>query len=395
MPIVPRDAARKLASYLKTFPVVLVVGPRQSGKTTLLKTTLPSWKRFDLDRAADYDAVAFDPDSFLRANPRRIAVDEAQRLPRLFPALRAAVDDDRQPGRYVLTGSSSPELVRGASESLAGRIGILELTPFGAGELSSRPALLRERWFWGGYPALYGLKSERQKRDWIEAYLATFVERDIPSLGIRIQPVRLRKFLAMIAHVHGGILNVMDLARSMELSQHTVEHYLDVLEGAFIIRRLRPYFVNIGKRLVKSPKLYIRDSGLFHYLSGLRSRAELDSFPRRGASWEGLVIEEIARRAALDHSRPGVYYWRTHVGNEADLVLETGLKKSVFEIKLGEGVETRTLASLKACLRDLRTDRGFVVYGGQRLIHAGGGITLIPWRELLRQGRTENSGTQY
>lgn len=382
--MIKRDAASILDLYLKTFPVTLVAGPRQSGKTTLVKSRLASWKFFDLERGADNAAVSFDIEDFLEANPSRVVIDEAQKLPELFSALRAAVDKDRRPGRYVLTGSASPSLIKGVSESLAGRIGILELAPFGASELRALPAQASGRWFWGGYPPLYHLRSARQKAEWLEAYISTFVERDIPSLGFSIPSARFRKFLCMLAHVHGGILNVMDLSRSMAVSQHTAEHYLDILEGAFIIRRLQPYFANIGKRLVKSPKLYIRDSGLFNYLAGLRNPAELELFPRRGSSWEGLVVEEIARLAALKYAKPGVYYWRTHGGAEVDVIIEAGLEKTAIEIKLGRTVKSESLAGLKSCMADLRIKKAAVIYTGEHLIDLGGGIRLVPWTEFLK-----------
>lgn len=383
--MIKRDAAGILELYLKTFPVTLVVGPRQCGKTTLVKSHLASWKFFDLERAADNAAVSFDIDGFLESNPSSVVIDEAQKLPELFSTLRAAVDKDRRPGRYVLTGSASPSLIKGVSESLAGRIGILELAPFGASELRALPSEASGRWFWGGYPPLYHLRSARQRAEWLEAYISTFVERDIPSLGFSIPSVRFRKFLYMLAHVHGGILNVMDLARSMAVSQHTVEHYLDILEGAFIIRRLQPYFANIGKRLVKSPKLYIRDSGLFNYLAGLRNPAELELFPRRGSSWEGMVVEEIARLAALKYAKPGVYYWRTHGGAEADLIIEAGLEKTAVEIKLGGAVKSESLAGLKSCMTDLKIRKASVIYTGEQLIDLGGGIKLVPWAEFLKR----------
>lgn len=383
--MIKRDAVRILDLYLKTFPVTLVAGPRQSGKTTLVKSRLAGWKFFDLERGADNAAVSFDVEGFLEANPSRVVIDEAQRLPELFSALRAAVDKDRRPGRYVLTGSASPSLIKGVSESLAGRIGILELAPFGASELLAFPAQAAGRWFWGGYPPLYHLRSARQKAEWLEAYISTFVERDIPSLGFSIPSARFRKFLYMLAHVHGGILNVMDLARSMAVSQHTVEHYLDILEGAFIVRRLQPYFANIGKRLVKSPKLYIRDSGLFNYLAGLRGPAELELFARRGSSWEGLVVEEIARLAALKYAKPGIYCWRTHGGAEADMIIEAGLEKTAIEIKLGRSVKSESLAGLKSCMADLKIKKAAVIYTGEQLLDLGGGLKLVPWPEFLKR----------
>ncbi|MDP2865849.1 MAG: ATP-binding protein [Elusimicrobiota bacterium] len=377
--MIKRDAAKLLKVYLKTFPVVLIVGPRQCGKTTLARECLKGWKFFDLEKSSDYEAISFDLESFLDANVSATAIDEAQRLPELFPALRVAVDKGRRPGRYVLTGSASPSLLKAAGESLAGRLGVLELTPFGASEVKHLPAGLENRWFFGGYPPVYHLKSARQKSEWLEAYVAAFIEKDIPALGFKIPPQRIRKFLYMLSNVHGGILNVIGLARSMEISQHTAEYYLDLLEGAFIIRRLQPYYANIGKRLVKSPKVYLRDSGLFNYFSGLRAKSELDYFARRGTSWEGLVVEEAARRAALKYTRPGIFYWRTQAGAEVDLILENGLEKTAIEVKLGKTVKSASLLGLKSCMADLKIKSASVIYSGTERVELGGGIKLLPW----------------
>lgn len=380
--MIRREAGKLLDLYLKTFPVTLIVGPRQCGKTTLARACLKGWRFFDLEKNSDYDAVSFDIEGFLDSNPGRTAIDEAQRLSDIFSALRVAIDKDRRPGRYVLTGSAGPRLLKAAGESLAGRMGVIELTPFGASEIRNIPGGLENRWFFGGYPPIYHLKSQRQKSEWLESYVAAFIEKDIPALGVKIPPQRIRKFLYMLSNIHGGILNAMELSRSMEISQHTAEYYLDLLEGAFIIRRLHPYYANIGKRLVKSPKLYIRDSGLFNYFSGLRNKSELNYFPRRGTSWEGMVIEEASRLAALKYTRPGIFYWRTHSGAEVDLIIEAGLKKTAIEVKLGHAVKSAALLGIKSCMSDLKIKNAFVIYSGERIVELGGGIKLLPWAEF-------------
>ena len=383
--MIKRDISKLLSFYLKTFPITLIVGPRQSGKTTLVKTQLKSWTFFDLEKISDYNAVSFDIESFFDSNSSKVALDEAQRLPEIFSSLRSVVDKNRKNGRYVLTGSASPSLLKGVSDSLAGRIGIIELTPFGVSELQGIVNHEKNRWFFGGYPPLYHLKSARQKTEWIESYISTFVERDIISFGIKIQSARFRKFIYMLANTHGGILNVMNLSRSMGISQHTVEYYLNVLENAFIIRRLYPYFANIGKRLVKSPKLYIRDSGLFNHLSGLRKKTDLEYFDKRGASWEGFIIEEIIRLASLKYTKPGIYYWRTHAGAEVDLIIETGLNRKIaIEIKLGKIVKTGELAGIKSCMADLKIKNAIVIYTGEQIIKLGNGIQLIPWSKFIK-----------
>jgi hypothetical protein len=381
--MISREARRLLRLKLRTFPVVLVTGPRQCGKTTLARMELPGWKRLDLEKAADRNILTMDLQGFLERNPRRVVIDEAQRLPELFPALRAAVDDRRAPGRYVLTGSCDPALRRGISESLAGRVGLVELAPFSAAELRHAGGWGKARWFWGGFPPVCKLGAHVQKAAWLEDFVETVVRRDIPAAGQRLEPERLLKLLGMLAHVHGNLLNATELGAALGVSHNTVGHYLDVLEGFFLIRRLSPYFTNIGKRLTKSPKLYIRDSGVLHHLAGLRRPQDLETWPRRGASWEGFVLEEIVQRARLQ--RPGVrpFFWRTQAGGETDLILEDGRRKAAIEIKLGGIPAAHELRGLRQCMADLGLNRGFVVHGGKERAPLGHGMTALPWDDLL------------
>lgn len=384
--IIRRDEAVSLRSYMKTFPAVLVAGPRQSGKTTLVRTQLPSWKYLDLENPTDFDLLSSDPEGFLSANPGRVIIDEAQRYPELFPVLRGAIDRGRRPGTFVLTGSAAPALMKQAGETLAGRIGILEMTPFGASELAGKPAWLAQRWFWGGLPPLYTLNTTQQKTAWIGEYVRTFLEQDVPALGIRVPAIRLRKLWAMLAHVHGGLLNLSDLARSLDLAVPSVAHHLDILEGAFMIRRLQPYHANISKRLVKSPKLYIRDTGLLHYLAGLRQPRDLETWPGLGHSWEGFVVEELIRRAQLRWPGPGFYFWRTQAGAEADLLIENGRIRLAIEIKAGATLSTKSLLGIRQCMKDLRLRSGFVIYRGERSIRLSAGLSAIPWARLEKGG---------
>jgi hypothetical protein len=387
MKTVLRDQASALSRLLRTFPAVLVYGPRQSGKSTLLRAALSGWPLVDLERPSDLALVEADLEGFLAAHGERLAIDEAQRMPAVFPALRHQIDRSNKKGRFVLTGSADPALVRSVSESLAGRIGLLELTPFTGHELrgTRREA---ERWFWGGYPPVLGLRTAQARREWLASYVATFLERDLPTLGVRLPSRRLRLLWTMLTHVHGNLLNVADLARSLAVSSHTVAGDLDVLEATFMIRRLQPYFANVQKRLTKSAKLYIRDTGLLHFLAGLRQPAELEAWPRRGHSFEGLVIEELAAWAHRTIVRPELFFWRTQAGAEVDLLIADGQRLIPVEIKLGSTVDARSLNGLRQCMADLSLRRGYVVYSGLERRTLDGRIDLVPWDEV-RSGRFE------
>lgn len=384
--MIKRDAGGSLRRLLRAFPAVLVAGPRQCGKTTLVHDALKNWRALDLENPTDFDALSSDPEGFFLRHSNRVLIDEAQRWPGLFPILRGVIDARRRPGMFVLTGSAHPALIRQAGESLAGRLGLMELTPFGASELISRTQWLRHRWFFGGLPPVLALRSNTERALWLRDYVAWFLERDIPALGLRVAPTRLRKLWEMLCHVHGEILNMSDLARGLDLDQKSVSHHLDILEGAFMIRRLQPYFANIGKRLVKSPKLYIRDTGLLHFLAGLRSPDELETWPRRGQSWEGYVIEELTRRARLSLPAPEFYYWRTQAGAEADLLIFHGSRRAAFEIKSGATLTHASLAGLRQCMQDLNLRRGFVVYQGEKRLDWPGGISVLPWSVVEKGG---------
>jgi predicted AAA+ superfamily ATPase len=378
---VPRAARGRLDRLLKEFPAVLVVGPRQCGKSTLVRAARPRWRLVDLERPADVSLLIADLEGFLRAHPRDLVVDEAQRLPAVFPALRHEIDRKRQRGRFLLTGSASPALLRTASETLAGRMGLLELTPFRASELASTKHA-DARWFWGGYPPVHDRQSARSRALWLDAYLSTFLERDLPSLGISLPPTRLRTLWTMLTHVHGHVLNVSDLARSLGVSSHTVTRDLDVLEHTFMIRRLQPFHANIQKRLTKSPKVFLRDTGLLHFLAGLRTAKELATWPRRGASFEGLVIEELIAWASEHAVRSEAYYWRTQAGAEVDLLLVHGRRLVPIEVKLGASIDPRSIRGLKHCMADLGAKRGFVVYTGDERRKVAPSIELLPWTRI-------------
>jgi predicted AAA+ superfamily ATPase len=275
----------------------------------------------------------------------------------------------------------SADLVVAGSETLAGRIGILELTPFLGRELVNRK-IADDRMFWGGFPPVLELADDESRLRWIESYIATFLERDIRDYGFRIPAPRLRRFWTMLAHVHGGILNVSDLARAMDMDQKSILRQLDILEQTLMIRRLEPYFVNISKRLVKAPKLYIRDNGILHFLAGLRTKSDLDVWPRRGSSFESAAIEEFIALARRSVVHPEFFYWRTHAGAEVDLLIKSGKSILPIEFKMGATLDQYSFAALRTVLDDLDLPRAWLVYGGRER-RSVGKIEVIPWADVL------------
>lgn len=381
MNYISRSIATRLREYLEIFPVVMVWGPRQCGKSTLVANELSTFDRYDLERPADYNLVTSDPELFFSDHAEGICIDEAQRYPELFPVLRHIVDRQRKPGRFVLLGSSGPLLFKKVSDALTGRIGILELTPFTFEELHSRYPW-SSRWWQGGLPPLYELETDRQRITWLDSYIQTLLERDLPSLGVRTTASRLFRFWTMLASVHGQLLNMSMLSKSMELSPPAISRYLDLLEGALFIRRLQPYSANIRKRLVKRPKVYIRDSGILHRLTGLMDESSLEKTPLRGHSFEGLVVEELITAAANQLTAPKFYFYRTQAGAEVDLLIQNGHQIWPVEIKLGIEVRHHDTVGLRHCMEDLDLNRGFLVTRDKSVRSLGRGIDTIPWDEI-------------
>lgn len=373
----PRIITARLRTLARQFPAVSIVGPRQAGKSTLARLAFPDYARFDLEDPRDLDRVQADPLLLLDAH-RNVIFDEVQRLPSLFPVLRSFLDDHPR-HRVILLGSASPALLRGISESLTGRVGFCEL----AG-LSVFEAPARALWTKGAFPRLHWSRPRARPEEWFPAYLRTTLEQDIPQLGFSIAAGRLRKLLTMLAHAQGSTLNLSELGTSLGVSYHTVAHLLDVLEGVFLVRRLAPFFANIQKRLVKSPKIYVRDTGLLHSLLGAGFGPQtLLRHPKAGPSFETFCIEQL-----IDHARmkdPGMeaFFFRTHTGVEIDLLLSIKGKLTPIEIKLGRGaVDPR---GLEAGMAELKLDTGYVVFAGAGCTQIRRNIWLCGLTELLER----------
>lgn len=367
-----RLIVERLHALARQFPAVLILGARQVGKTTLARSAFATHAYFDLE---DYGTHGlFAEDARFQLDARRqapgLVLDEAQRLPGLFDALRGAIDAERsRMGRFVLLGSAQPALVRQVAESLAGRVGIIELAPLTVQETRSGDAPLtdyRAQWLAGGFPdALAAAGRGGHFRDWWESYLRTYVERDLGAMGVGADPVQMRRLLTLLAHAQGGLANYSQWAAALGLSQPTVVRYVDILEQSFVLRRLPPYFRNVGKRLVKAPKLYLRDTGLLHHLLNIDSLDVLESHPIRGASWETFVLEDLLRREAVAHPHSQAHFWRTATGAEVDWLLERQGQLLAVEVKTARATSPYLVRSLRAILQDTGAVSATVIDQGE------------------------------
>lgn len=357
--MISRRLLPQIERSLGDFPAVALLGPRQAGKTTLARivaSARPDSVHLDLERPSDLAKLS-DPELFLSRHAGQfIVLDEIQRQPELFAVLRALIDAQRTPGRFLLLGSASPQLLRQASESLAGRICFHELAPFDVSEINPSHRQLQDFWLRGGYPLSWLAQSDASSFAWRESFISTHLERDIPAFGIRIPGTTLHRFWQMLAHLHGQLWNASRLAAGFGVSAPTVQHYLDILEATYMLRRLPPLQANLGKRLVKSPKVYLRDSGILHALLGIENLNDLAGHPIVGASWEGWVLEQIAQ---LIGAQWQLSFYRTASGAEMDVVATRGGRKIGFEIKFSSAPALSK--GFWSALNDLQLDQAYVV----------------------------------
>lgn len=357
--MINRFLTKTIIKYLNHFPAVAIIGPRQVGKTTLSKIIQQKLKKkssyLDLERLEDL--MKLENAAFYLENKKEecVILDEIQRRPELFPEMRSLIDRHRVPGRFLILGSASPDLIRQSSESLAGRITYLELTPFSLLEINSDE--IEKLWIRGGFPEPFMNLDEEIRDEWFRSFISTYIERDLPMLGLNTSPNELRKFLSMISGIQGSILNMQMLSRSMGVSSTTVARYLEYLEKSFLLSKLPPYYLNIKKRLVKSPKIYIRDSGIYHALLGIKNMDQLIDNINIGASWESFAIEQIINCVRNDFQ---AWFYRTHEGTECDMLLtKNAIPVSCIEMK-NTSVPKKS-KSLTFAINDLKTENNFIV----------------------------------
>ena len=376
--IARRDLLADIISGLSQVPVVALLGARQVGKTTLAQQAASEWPGpstiLDLEVATVRQAMSATPERLLRRSEGLVVVDEVQRMPQLFEILRPICDDRDRKAVFLLLGSASWDLIQGISETLAGRIIFVDMGGFSLAEVGAKN---QDRlWMRGGFPRAWLARPAAEWTRWMESFTRTFLERDIPGLGSRVSPEALGRFWRMLAHFHGQVWNAAELGRSMDVSATAVNHYRDLLAGTFMIRVLPSWRESLGKRLVKSPKVYLRDSGILHFLLGLEEPRELLLHPRYGASWEGFALEQTL----LAHGEREAYFYSTRRGAELDLMLLRRGHRWGFEFKCTDA--PRTTRSMHIVIEDLGLERLCVVYPGDREYPLTDTITALPLKNI-------------
>jgi len=380
--MIKRYIHSELTYSLGKFPVVCITGPRQCGKTTLAKMFCDTYGQeyvyLDLEKIEDYRRIE-DAGLFFRdSRGKFVVIDEIQRKPDLFAEIRAEVDTDRRAGRFLILGSASPDIIQNTSETLAGRIKYIRLHPFILREVVDETSL-NDFWFWGGFPNVLLDNDLHFRKDWLDNFIYTYLERDLPLLGLKASPVQIRRLWEMLAYQAGSLVNSSSLARSLGVSNHTVNAWMDYLEGAFMIYRISPYEANIGKRIVKSQKLYMADNGLLHRLLRIDSYDQLMSTPLAGHSWENFVLIQML---PLLQNKWNCWFYRTHTGIEADLVIGRGLRPEIcIEIKLSSSPHMSH--SFITAIRDLQTTRNYIVIPSGSRFRLREDITVINIGDFL------------
>ncbi|MBI4244991.1 MAG: ATP-binding protein [Planctomycetes bacterium] len=383
-----KKLVQEVEAALHRSPIVSMLGPRQCGKTTLARLICSKVKSeyFDLENQADRQRLSA-PMLALGNLDCLIVIDEIQRVPQLFEVLRVLVDDPDSKAKFLILGSASPDLVRGISESLAGRVAFIDISGFSLSEAGSDN--YRKLWLRGGFPRSFLAKSDEQSARWRDDFIRTFLERDIPQLGISIPSETLRRFWVMVAHYHGQIWNAAQFGRSLGSSEPTARRYLDILSGAYVVRVLPPCFINIKKRQVKSPKIYIRDSGILHSLLTVSSFSDISKHPKYGSSWEGFALEQVLRITGTKDA----YYWATHSGAELDLLIHAKGKRIGFEFKCEDA--PKTTKSMISAVKDLSLKKLFVIYPGEKFYHLSNKISVIPIKEIENIRKPQNLSRYY
>lgn len=355
--------------------IVSILGPRQCGKTTLARQFAQpgSPYYFDLEDPIDNAKLA-EAQNALQNLKGTVVIDEVQRQPELFPLLRVLADRIPLPAKFLILGSASPNLIKDAAESLAGRVERIRIGGFSLEEVGQKN--FEQLWLRGGLPCSFLANTDKDAFTWLKEYVQSFVERDLPLHGVSLPPITLIRFWTMLAHYHGQIFNASEIARSLGISIMTVNRYLDIMTGVFMIRQLQPWYVNIKKRQVKSPKIYFNDTGILHALLGIQNQSDLFKHPKYGASWEGFVLEEVIR-SIEPHE---VYFWSTHQGAEIDLVFNKGGQMYGVEIKRQDA--PRMTPSIKHALEDLKLERIAVIYPGKRRYSIHKQVEVVPFDEI-------------
>lgn len=373
------DAVRGL---LARNPVVGIIGARQVGKTTLARQIVAKDKRphtfFDLENSEDISRLS-DPMLALKNLKGLVIIDEIQRYPDIFPVIRVLVDRPKNPARFVILGSASPNLLRQGSETLAGRIVYHELKGLALDEVGVDHA--QRLWLRGGFPRSFLASSSSTSDEWRRSFIKTYIERDLPQLGINIQSYTLYRFWSMLAHYHGQTWNASEFGRSFGIADTTVRHYLDLLASTFVVRLLLPWHENISKRQVRAPKVYIADSGLLHTLINVRTMDDLQKNPKIGASWEGLVIEQIIRR--LNVSGEHCFFWATHSGAELDLFVIRGNKRLGFEVKLTSSPSITQ--SMKSAIATLKLNSLTVIHAGEKTYFLDKKVRAVAFKDVFSE----------